>query len=232
MNWAPGRQSWRRRHGRRRSPNVVTSINRHELTAVAQRDLLLVTDASDRLRPDHGRQRRHRLPADTRRDMAGRERAPAQAQLPRGQETTAGANLRVVRQTLQRLRVVEDAPLDVEAIAKGAHRASRRATTSCDGATRWCSVTARRYPINTTGTAAGARRRRASRGPAPRPRTDAGKRRPRATGGKRRRRSARRRRQRARRTWTSTTSPRTRRRRRRWPGARPCTSTSTSARAS
>ena len=123
-------------------PNVVTSISRHELTAVAQRDLLhwlnqtvqtdygQITDVNDGIAhlqildaiwpgasvPLH----RLNFHPRTRDD---RER-----------------NLRVVRQTLQRLRVVEDAPLDVEAIAKG----GASSFSACNDFLRWCHAVVQR----------------------------------------------------------------------------------------
>ena len=102
-------------------PNVVTSISRHELTAVAQRDLLHWLNQT--LQTDYGQI------TDVNDGIAYLQILDAiwpGASVPLHRlnfhprtRDDRERNLRVVRQTLQRLRVVEDAPLDVEAIAKG-----------------------------------------------------------------------------------------------------------------
>ena len=123
-------------------PNVVTSISRHELTAVAQRDLLHWLNQT--LQTDYGQI------TDVNDGIAYLQILDAiwpGASVPLHRlnfhprtRDDRERNLRVVRQTLQRLRVVEDAPLDVEAIAKG----GASSFSACNDFLRWCHAVVQR----------------------------------------------------------------------------------------
>ncbi len=132
-------------------PNVVTSISRHELTAVAQRDLLhwlnriLQTDYGQVTEVNDGVAHLQILDAVWPRSKVPLHRLNFHPRTKDDRER----NLRVVRQTLQRLRVVEDAPLDVEPIARG----GPQSFTACNDILRWlhavvqrnCPAVTRRY---------------------------------------------------------------------------------------
>ena len=123
-------------------PNVVTSISRHELTAVAQRDLLhwlnqtLQTDYGQITDVNDGIAHLQILDAIWPGSSVPLHRLNFHPRTRDDRER----NLRVVRQTLQRLRVVEDAPLDVEAIAKG----GASSFSACNDFLRWCHAVVQR----------------------------------------------------------------------------------------
>ena len=123
-------------------PNVMTSISRHELTAVAQRDLLhwlnqtLQTDYGQITDVNDGIAHLQILDAIWPGSSVPLHRLNFHPRTRDDRER----NLRVVRQTLQRLRVVEDAPLDVEAIAKG----GASSFSACNDFLRWCHAVVQR----------------------------------------------------------------------------------------
>ena len=123
-------------------PNVVTSISRHELMAVAQRDLLhwlnqtLQTDYGQITDVNDGIAHLQILDAIWPGASVPLHRLNFHPRTRDDRER----NLRVVRQTLQRLRVVEDAPLDVEAIAKG----GASSFSACNDFLRWCHAVVQR----------------------------------------------------------------------------------------
>ena len=147
----PGASLWGAGMDDDEPPNVVTSISRHELTAVAQRDLLhwlnriLQTDYGQVTEVNDGVAHLQILDAVWPRSKVPLHRLNFHPRTKDDRER----NLRVVRQTLQRLRVVEDAPLDVEPIARG----GPQSFTACNDILRWlhavvqrnCPAVTRRY---------------------------------------------------------------------------------------
>ena len=156
----PGASLWGAGMDDDEPPNVVTSISRHELTAVAQRDLLhwlnriLQTDYGQVTEVNDGVAHLQILDAVWPRSKVPLHRLNFHPRTKDDRER----NLRVVRQTLQRLRVVEDAPLDVEPIARG----GPQSFTACNDILRWLhAVVQRNCPAVTQRYDAHGRRRQA-----------------------------------------------------------------------